>query len=75
MLFFYFISLTSYLVCYVLIFKSLLHLEGIETLIRILVLGLFGLFVLIYLIFGFKTLIKKKKIWFTILTILPLYLL
>ena len=69
MLFFYFISLTSYLVCYVLIFKSLLHLEGIETLIRILVLGLFGLFGLIYLIFGFKTLIKKKKIWFTILTI------
>ena len=69
MIFFYFISLTSYLVCYVLIFKSLLHLEGIETLIRILVLGLFGLFGLIYLIFGFKTLIKKKKIWFTILTI------
>lgn len=69
MLFFYFISLTSYLVCYVLIFKSLLHLEGIETLIRILVLGLFGLFGLIYLIFGFKTLVKKKKIWFTILTI------
>ena len=69
MLFFYFISLTSYLVCYVLIFKSLLHLEGIETLIRILVLGLFGLFGLIYLIFGFKTLIKKKKVWFTILTI------
>ena len=69
MLFFYFISLTSYLICYVLIFKSLLHLEGIETLIRILVLGLFGLFGLIYLIFGFKTLIKKKKIWFTILTI------
>ena len=68
-LFFYFISLTSYLICYVLIFKSLLHLEGIETLIRILVLGLFGLFGLIYLIFGFKTLIKKKKIWFTILTI------
>ena len=69
MLFFYFISLTSYLICYVLIFKSLLHLEGIETLIRILVLGLFGLFGLIYLIFGFKTLIKKKKVWFTILTI------
>ena len=69
MLFFYFISLTSYLVCYVLIFKSLLHLEGIETLIRFLILGLFGLFGLIYLIFGFKTLIKKKKIWFTILTI------
>ena len=69
MIFFYFISLTSYLICYVLIFKSLLHLEGIETLIRILVLGLFGLFGLIYLIFGFKTLIKKKKIWFTILTI------
>lgn len=69
MLFFYFISLTSYLICYVLIFKSLLHLEGIETLIRILVLGLFGLFGLIYLIFGFKTLVKKKKIWFTILTI------
>lgn len=69
MLFFYFISLTSYLVCYVLIFKSLLHLEGIETLIRFLVLGLFGLFGLIYLIFGFKTLVKKKKIWFTILTI------
>ena len=69
MLFFYFISLTSYLVCYVLIFKSLLHLEGIETLIRFLILGLFGLFGLIYLIFGFKTLIKKKKVWFTILTI------
>lgn len=69
MLFFYFISLTSYLVCYVLIFKSLLHLEGIETLIRFLILGLFGLFGLIYLIFGFKTLVKKKKIWFTILTI------
>ncbi len=69
MLFFYFISLTSYLICYVLIFKSLLHLEGIETLIRILVLGLFGLFGLIYLIFGFKTLVKKKKVWFTILTI------
>lgn len=69
MLFFYFISLTSYIVCYVLIFKSLLHLEGIETLIRFLVLGLFGLFGLIYLIFGFKTLVKKKKIWFTILTI------
>ena len=69
MLFFYFISLTSYLICYVLIFKSLLHLEGIETLIRFLVLGLFGLFGIIYLIFGFKALIKKKKIWFTILTI------
>lgn len=69
MLFFYFISLTSYLVCYVLIFKSLLHLEGIETLIRFLILVLFGLFGLIYLIFGFKTLVKKKKIWFTILTI------
>ena len=69
MLFFYFISLTSYLVCYVLIFKSLLHLEGIETLIRFLVLGLFGLFGIIYLIFGFKTLVKKKKVWFTILTI------
>lgn len=69
MVFFYFISLIGYLICYVLIFKSLLHLEGIETLIRILVLGLFGLFGLIYLIFGFKTLVKKKKVWFTILTI------
>lgn len=67
--FFYFISLIGYLICYILIFKSLLHLEGIETLIRILVLGLFGLFGLIYLIFGFKTLVKKRKVWFTILTI------
>ena len=72
MVFFYFISLIAYFICYFLIFKSLLHLEGIETVLRFVILGIFGLFGLIYLIFGFKTMVKKKKIIFSILTIFTL---
>ena len=72
MIFFYFISLIAYFICYFLIFKSLLHLEGIETVLRFVILGIFGLFGLIYLIFGFKTMVKKKKIIFSILTIFTL---
>ncbi len=67
--FFYFISLILYLTFYIFFFKSILSLTGIETFIRIILLIVFGIYALIYLIFGLTTMFKHKIKSFIALTV------
>ncbi len=67
--FFYFSGLILYIVFYIFFLKSVLSLKGIETLIRIGLLIFFGLFGLLYLLFGLTSMILRKKKVFIPLTI------
>lgn len=58
---FYFIGLTLYIVFYVFFLRSLLILKGIETFIRIIILIFFGIFGILYLIFGLASMFERKK--------------
>ena len=59
--FFYFTGLILYIVLYIFFLKSILILHGIETLIRIILLAFFGIFGLLYLIFGLTSMLQRKK--------------
>ena len=59
--FFYFTGLTLYIVFYVFFLRSILKLTGIETFIRILVLIFFGIFGILYMIFGLASMFERKK--------------
>lgn len=54
--------------------KSVLSLEGIETVLRYLILSLLAIWLILYMIFGLRTSIKRKKISFTVLTIITILL-
>lgn len=58
---FYFTGLTLYIVFYVFFLRNLLLLKGIETFIRILVLIFFGIFAILYMIFGLASMFERKK--------------
>ena len=59
--FFYFTGLTLYIVFYVFFLRNVLMLKGIETVIRILVLIFFGIFGILYMIFGLASMFERKK--------------
>ena len=59
--FFYFTSLTLYIVFYVFFLRSVLMLKGIETFIRIIILIIFGIFGILYMIFGLASMFERKK--------------
>lgn len=66
---FYILTVIGYFTAYGFFVKSLLNLEGIETTIRIILIIVFLLYGLLYLIFGAKKMIQRKKVTFIILTI------
>ena len=70
--FFYFTSLILYITFYVFFFRSMLILQGIETALRIALLIFFGLFGILYLIFGLTSMITRKKKVFIPFTIFAL---
>lgn len=70
MLVFYLICLLGYLISYIFFAKSILSLTGIENLIRYIVLGVLGVWLLLYLNLGLITLIKKAKKTFIALSII-----
>lgn len=67
---FYLIIFLFYLISYCFFCRSILSLEGIETGIRVFLLISFLLYGLLYLLFGFKTLLSKKNWKFVLLSIL-----
>jgi len=67
---FYFFLVVVYFVSFIFFTNSLLHLEGIETTLRIGILIFFGLYGLIYTIIGARKMIKGKKFGFLILSML-----
>ena len=68
----YFFTSLVFLVTYIYFLIGLLHLSGIETLIRIIVLVFFGIWFVVYLLAGLLALISRKTPTFIILTIISL---
>ncbi|MCI8394697.1 MAG: PASTA domain-containing protein [Bacilli bacterium] len=69
----YYIIVIGFVISYIFFARSLISLVGIETTIRYLILGFFVLWFVLYLWFGIKLILKKKKktfITFSILTFL-----
>jgi len=66
---FYFVTFFLYWISYGFFCNSLLHLVGIETVIRIIILVLFGIYGFVYSLFAISCAFKKKKVVFIILTI------
>lgn len=64
----YFLTFIIYLINYVLLAKNLIALSGIETLIRYLVIGIFGIWLLVYFIWNLINLILKRHITIAITT-------
>ena len=56
----YFIFSILYIVGYVFITRSLIHLSGIETILRIILIAFFGLFAITWLLVGLVSLFTKK---------------
>ena len=65
---------TGGIISYGFFVKSVLSLEGIETILRYLILSLLAIWLILYMIFGLRTSIKRKKISFTVLTIITILL-
>ena len=74
MLIFYILISLGGIISFGFFIKSILSLEGIETTIRYIVLGSLTIWLILYIIFGWITSIKKKKIIFTILSIITFLL-
>ena len=74
MLIFYILISLGGIISFGFFIKSILSLEGIETTIRYIVLGSLTIWLILYIIFGWITSIKKKKITFTILSIITFLL-
>lgn len=70
----YILSLLMFIASYTYFVISLFKLEGIETLIRGIVIGLLFLWLIIYFLFGLSTLVTKKIKKFLVLTFIHLLL-
>ncbi len=70
----YILSICLFIASYMYFFASIFKLEGIETFIRISLLVLFGIWFIIYFLFGLSTLVTRKIKKFLSLTILNLFL-
>lgn len=68
----YMITFILYLISYVFLIKNLIGLSGIETLIRYIVIGLFGFWLIVYFLWGLINLILKKHITLSITTALTI---
>lgn len=66
----YLVTFIIYLVTYVLLIKNLMGLSGIETLIRSIVIGIFGIWLIAYFLWNLINLILKKHITLSIVTAL-----
>ena len=64
----YLITFIIYLITYILIIKNLMSLSGIETAIRIIVIVIFGIWLLVYFLWNLINLILKKFIKLSITT-------
>ncbi len=64
----YLIALIVYTIFYFILAKNLINLTGIETLIRFIVVGLFGIWLFLYLLWNLVNLILKKHITIAITT-------
>lgn len=71
---FYLITALLFIIGYVCFTKSLLHLVGIETAIRVIILILLFLWFLAYFLFGLSTMIVKKYKKFITLTVINILL-
>lgn len=68
----YLLTFILYLVTYAFLIKNLMGLSGIETLIRYLVMGLFGVWFIVYFLWNLINLILKKHITLAITTSLTI---
>lgn len=66
----YLVTFIIYLVTYVILIKNLMGLSGIETLIRSIIIGLFGIWLIAYFLWNLINLILKKHIILSIVTAL-----
>lgn len=67
---FYLVTTLLFIIGYICFTKSLLHLVGIETAIRVIVIILLFLWLLAYILFGLSTMIVKKYKKFIVLTVI-----
>lgn len=70
----YIITLITYFISYVLFVRSLIHLSGIETGIRTILIILFGIWFFIYFLWNLINLILKKHVKLTITSIITIIL-
>jgi len=68
----YFLTFIIYLITYFLLIKNLMGLSGVETLIRSIVIGLFGIWLIAYFLWNLINLILKKHITLSITTALTI---
>ena len=68
----YLLTFIIYLVTYFLLIKNLMGLSGVETLIRSIVIGLFGIWLIAYFLWNLINLILKKHITLSITTALTI---
>ena len=68
----YLLSFVSYIICFILFTKSLLNLKGIETILRIIAIVFFSLWICIYFIWNLVNLILRKNKTIIITTILTI---
>ena len=64
----YLITLITYLITYIFLIKNLMSLSGIETAIRIIVIVIFGIWLIVYFLWNLINLILKKFIKLSITT-------
>ena len=64
----YLITFITYLITYILLMKNLMSLTGIETAIRIIVIIIFGIWLIVYFLWNLINLILKKHIKIVITT-------
>ena len=70
--FFYYLTIILYIATFIYFIYGILHLKGIETLIRIIIIVFFSLWIAIYMLSGLITMIAKKNKSFVILTIITM---
>ena len=68
----YLITFISYLVTYILLIKNLISLSGIETMIRVIIIIIFGIWLIAYFLWNLINLILKKFITIAITTALTI---
>jgi len=70
--FFYYLTIVLYAILYAYFIYGILKLAGIENLLRGLIIGFFGIWLVIYILCGLITMISKKTKTFIFITILSL---
>lgn len=70
--FFYIVALLLYWISFGFFVRSVLLLEGIETVIRTIILVFFGIFGILYTLFGLTKMFQNKKVGFIFLTLFAL---